>query len=764
MKKIYLLTMLFLFACITNAQVTVQGFPRTDLATKQQNNKKQQKKSDFSFSDIKYWVGTGSNQAAFVVQWNDEKNPDALVWGFRWDGEATGEDMIKAISKTDKRFYMLLRQGTQFGTAIGGLGFDLDGKGSIGLYKDDNFTYPFYPLDGIVNTADYDFDKYTVIDTNDHWQSGWTLNGYWSYWVKEPASDDYGYSNVGVSSRILDNGSWDLWNFDAGFLGTETASTFTAVTPYSSSIDFTKGYFMVNEEWFGHTNGSVNFIDNNNNVNYRVYSNVNNNDAFGATTQYGTIYGDKFYFISKQDTDKGDILYKPGGRLVIADAKTMKKIAQFDNIGGGDGRSFLGVDNKTGYIGAANGIFEFDIENLKVKEIIEGTGGGSTYNGQIGNMIRTQNYVYAVKQSKGILVIDPKTKKVIRTLEGAYISIVQAKDGSIWAIQDKKLININEKTSAITEYPIPTTRYIADWGSWRAGSFTYSTKQNALFWINSISSFVGGTQVVKFDVTTKTFNEKFALIPGQTDANGAPLQFKQVPYGAALRIDPVTDNLILNTTESGFSYHYQKNWVHTYDNTGVLLNTITLNDYYWFPAVTVFPDNFAPVVNSDFPTEITLNAETKINLKNVATDQDNISAAIVKSIKSNSRNSSVKAEINDDQELVLTPLNSGLANIEIDFNSNGKVVTKTIAVTANFLATTEITKASFSIYPNPVSDMLKVKSDDKIVSINIFDFSGKLVSSKANANEINVSQLTKGNYVVQIVTNQKTYTEKFIKN
>jgi hypothetical protein len=34
---------------------------------------------------------------------------------------------------------------------------------------------------------------------------------------------------------------------------------------------------------------------------------------------------------------------------------------------------------------------------------------------------------------------------------------------------------------------------------------------------------------VRFDVTAKTFNENFAAIPGQTG------QFKQIPYGAALR-------------------------------------------------------------------------------------------------------------------------------------------------------------------------------------------------------------------------------------
>ncbi len=97
MKKFYLFTVLFLFAFFTNAQITVQGVPRNDLSGNTQLNTTNTT-STLSFSDIQYWVGTGSNQAAFVVQWNDSKIPDALVWGFRWDGNATGEDMLKAIA------------------------------------------------------------------------------------------------------------------------------------------------------------------------------------------------------------------------------------------------------------------------------------------------------------------------------------------------------------------------------------------------------------------------------------------------------------------------------------------------------------------------------------------------------------------------------------------------------------------------------------------------------------------------------------------
>ncbi|UQB69088.1 DUF5074 domain-containing protein [Epilithonimonas zeae] len=756
MKKIYLLTMLLFFAFFTNAQVTVQGVPRNDL---QQNSvKKQSKKANLTMDDIVYWVGTGSNKAAFVVQWNDAKNPDALVWGFKWDGNATGEDMLKAIAKTDKRFFSLLYQGTQYGSAIGGLGFDLDGKGTIGLYNNGNTTYPLYPVDGFVNTTAYDFDNYTAIDPNDHWGAGW-YTGYWSYWVKDPTDTDFGYSGLGASSRQLQNGSWDVWNFNPNFESFDISSTMTPVSAYSAQADFTKGYFMVNEEWFGHTNGSVNFVGDNGQIYYRVYSEKNNNQAFGATTQFGTIYGDKFYFISKQASDGGDTQYIPGGRLVVANALTMEKIKGFDNIGGGDGRSFLGVNEHLGYIGASNGIFLFDIDNLQVGSMIAGTGGGSAYAGQIGNMVRTSQYVFAVKQSTGILVIDPKTNTLIQTISGAFHSVVQAKDGSVWAIQNQKLININPTTFATTEYALSTaTQYLGSWGAWNAGSFTYSNQQNALYWMNSVNAFTSGTKIIKFDVTNKTLVDNFITIPGQEGT------YKQIPYGAALRVNPVSDELILNTTESGYGAHYQKNWIHTYSNTGALLNTKILNDYYWFPAVTVFPDVTAPVVSSTFPTEINATSAVTIDLKTIVTDADNLSSSILKSIKSNSNTTAIKAEINTNDELILTPLAAGTASIVVSFNSNGKVVDKTLTVVSSSLAATaEIKRVDLSIYPNPTTEILNIKSQDKIVEVSLFDISGKQINTKVVNGQVNVSKLLKGNYILRVTTDKATYQEKFIK-
>ncbi|REC64052.1 secretion protein [Chryseobacterium pennae] len=760
MKKFYLFTLFFLFAFFTNAQIKVQGVPRNDISGNNLSNTiNKNAATNISFSDIQYWVGTGSNQAAFVVQWNDSKNPDALVWGFRWDGNATGEDMLKAIAKTDKRFFTLLYQGTQFGTAIGGLGFDLNGQDSNALIKSGNATYPLYPIDGIVNTAAYDFDDYLAKDINDHWKSGW-YNGFWSYWVKNPADADFGFSGVGASSRALENGSWDVWNYSPDFQTPAISSTLTPVSPYVSSTNFTNGFFMVNEEWFGHTNGSVNFIDNNGSINYRVYSNANNNNAFGATTQYGTIYGDKFYFVSKQAADGGDTQYTPGGRLVIANAQTMQKIATFNNIGGGDGRSFLGVNETKGYIGASNGIFLFDIANLQVGNMIATTGGGSQYAGQIGNMIRTSKYVFAIKQSTGILVIDPITDTVVNTIAGPFISVTQAKDGSIWAIQSQKLANINPTTLAVQYYNIPTTKYSDSWGAWNAGSFTASNTENSLYWIKAGSGFNAGNQIVRFDVTTKEFNESFITLPGQTGT------YKQIPYGAALRVNPSTGNLILNTTESGSSIHFMKNWIHTFDGNGNLINTKILNDYYWFPSLAVFPDNTAPVVSNTFPSQVTATGITTIDLKTMVSDEDSFGSSIVKTIKSNTNPSVVSAEINANEELVLTPIGSGTTDIVISFNSNGKVVEKILKVNSitSTLATAEVKKLEFGIYPNPVTDILYIKTQEKVVNVSIYDVSGKLINTQFNNGQVNVSILPKGMYILKATTEKAVYQQKLIKN
>jgi hypothetical protein len=55
-----------------------------------------------------------------------------------------------------------------------------------------------------------------------------------------------------------------------------------------------------------------------------------------------------------------------------------------------------------------------------------------------------------------------------------------------------------------------------------------------------------------------------------------------------------------------------------------------------------------------------------------------------------------------------------------------------------------------SIYPNPVGEMLNISSEETISKVEIFSQLGQLVLSSANAQHINVSQLSKGVYLAHI--------------
>ncbi|WP_155325814.1 hypothetical protein [Desulfosarcina ovata] len=159
--------------------------------------------TDFDFEDITFWVGEGENQAAFVVQWSDGDDTTCLAWGYRWDGDARAEDMIVALAGS----------GSTDGGRYPG---DLDGADnrlyvSLHWWSD----YNAYTLSGL--GYDLDNDGFATDDPDDLYMSGWT-SGYWSYWLSDDGSE-WDYSGVGLSGRVLSDGSWDGWNFSGGGYG-----------------------------------------------------------------------------------------------------------------------------------------------------------------------------------------------------------------------------------------------------------------------------------------------------------------------------------------------------------------------------------------------------------------------------------------------------------------------------------------------------------------------------------------------------------------
>lgn len=187
--------------------------------------------TDFGFDDIQNWTGEGENRAALVIQWNDDREQYALVFGYRWDGLATGADMIKAVVKNNPRLYTLMQYTNvssptdpNGGYTINGFGWDADNDGDITLIDTGNGDQIYTSEDGffkhprgynpeVGGSSDYDYDNWKAGDDGDFWGAGWYIS-YWSYWVGEgehPSS--LSYSGWGASGRVLENNSWDGWNF-----------------------------------------------------------------------------------------------------------------------------------------------------------------------------------------------------------------------------------------------------------------------------------------------------------------------------------------------------------------------------------------------------------------------------------------------------------------------------------------------------------------------------------------------------------------------
>ena len=82
----------------------------------------------FSFDDVRFWAGEGTNRAAVVVDWN---RPDAapLAWGYRWNGNAPSvKAILDEITAKDKRLKMFA-SSSEYGSFINAFAYDADGDG-----------------------------------------------------------------------------------------------------------------------------------------------------------------------------------------------------------------------------------------------------------------------------------------------------------------------------------------------------------------------------------------------------------------------------------------------------------------------------------------------------------------------------------------------------------------------------------------------------------------------------------------------------------
>ena len=193
--------------------------------------------STFSFDDIRYWVGSGANRAAMVIDWGENAaDPPALVWGYRWDGQATGADMLSDVLAADDRLFAKLGGSLANPTAVYGLGYDADDDGTFTLDDGTTFNAAGIAITGAADLA-------IATDAGDFYAEGW-YTGFWHYGSASSNpfdGDSWADAPKGIAGRDLTDGGWDSWTFSPTF----NFSSF-AVNPQAAPSPFPPGDYDQN--------------------------------------------------------------------------------------------------------------------------------------------------------------------------------------------------------------------------------------------------------------------------------------------------------------------------------------------------------------------------------------------------------------------------------------------------------------------------------------------------------------------------------------
>ena len=525
--------------------------------------------------------------------------------------------------------------------------------------------------------------------------------------------------------------------------------------------DYTQGVFVVNEDWIGHQNSTVNFLKDDGEWIYRVVQQENPGVEVGCTSDFGTIYGNRFYVISKQDQDPGAGIV--GGRVTVCSAADMKLLKQIrilstdsEATSGADGRGFVGVDEHKGYVGSSDGIFVLNLDDFTITGKVTGSGNGADndydafYGGQIGTMVRVNEYVYAVHQDKGLLVIDPATDMVVEVIDApdgnGFGSVVLSKDGNLWLslTADRSIMKLDPATHETTVIALPDgiNGPANSWYAWTPDGFCASTQSNVLYWNGGDSSWFSGYRVFKFDIDNGTFTKIVDL-----QADGENWQI----YGCSMRVDPESDDLYTSLFHSWGDKTYI---LRQYDADGNKIEDHSMIENYWFPSLPVFPDVAEPVI-ADFEATIGMSEPTTLNLDEIVSDDDNVPASIVKTVKSvdNGANSEISAEVVNGK-LLITPVKASAyetCKILLQANSNGKLCEKYINVTfdpnTGILDTQVARKSLVAVYGNEVTVNGAAAGSD----VMVYSASGTLVATaKASAGSAMITLPAAGIYIVKV--------------
>ena len=185
----------------------------------------------FTFDDIHYWVGEGTNKAAIVIDWNNGLPGSSIAYGYRWNGtSANMAAVLRELEAEDRRLHVGISQ-SPWGSSMDAFGYDSNGDGGAFDLVEEASTDP----------ADF----IGVYAAPNYWQSLHANSAAF------PENAEWGYFGVGLDGQFPTNGQWIAyrhidWNI---WPAPPMARPMAAESPYAFNVvefesdpDFTRGY------------------------------------------------------------------------------------------------------------------------------------------------------------------------------------------------------------------------------------------------------------------------------------------------------------------------------------------------------------------------------------------------------------------------------------------------------------------------------------------------------------------------------------------
>ena len=333
---------------------------------------------------------------------------------------------------------------------------------------------------------------------------------------------------------------------------------------------FKNGVFVLNEGNMTSENGSLIFISPSGKVMDKAYFTINGM-GLGNSTQDLFIGNGKMYIIAQNGkTSTGD----NEGKLVIADAETLKKEASYnDELSTLSWPTHIAAIGDHAFIRDNNGIYIFNTTTKSIS-FINGT------KGALKNRMAVANNKVFAPASKSVLVLESGNNEVVHKIEfDATVSgVIKSSDGNIWVSttgSPQKIMKVNSSNySIIQTNEMPAEAKLgAGWGATPG----ISAKGDTLYFSNA------GTNIYRHIFNQ---NKTDFMVDVKTMVDDANTVYNN------LGVHPVTGEVYFNTIK-GYGTNYLINNISVFNfEESVPKLSANYKDYTHFPAGIFFTDYF----------------------------------------------------------------------------------------------------------------------------------------------------------------------------